>query len=506
MASAWPSRRTNTPGGGGLKRLTGSLQTSTLPLFSPSYWYNQLASLGDADTPPISLTSSEAGTSQGSTESALSSQLSEITEPDPAPFASSEGVAQEAATYGCDKPGLEVEAESQVLYRFNSTLYVARSRFVKMDAEVSSLWQKEVKPRLQTDLRPVMERIRAKSCSKPLQESAVFLDLRMSGRLDKGASRRVRLFPTIWILCGSKWCKKMICGVMKDLAWLSFFDLGIEIHQGPPFPAATDEVEVSDVLSVDPDSFVTLTNGEKLWVHVQSPEPYGSCNGLLCCCTTEKTGEYRQVLSKIGGAVTSENRGSFGATTAHGLFSICTPAVQDVDSSSASESDSFSDSESLSSLESDDTSIHNEILQQTTVQDQDPILGQIHITKNMTWHNVSEGLSAYFLHESLASKADSTSVSKPGHKDGKDGIHHTPDFALVRPEKSKAFRNIIPIDAHDSYQQSNPFDSDTGCKLVLNSRETLEACMISDEVSYYLGGNEIAVKKVELPGRLGKQF
>lgn len=506
MASTWPSRRTNTPGGG-LRRLTGSLQTSTLPLFSPTYWYNQLASFGEADTPPMSLSSSEAGTSQGSAESAISSQLTEISEPDPSEFASSVRVSQGAT--GCDKPAVEVEADAPALYRFkSSTLYVARSRFVTMDTEASSLWQKDVKPRLQTDLQPVMERIRAKSCSKPLQESAVYLDLRMSGHIGKGASRKVRLFPTIWILCGSKWCKKMISGVIKELAWLSSLNLGMEIHQGPPLPAATDEFEVPGVFSVNPESFITLPNGEKLWVHVQSPGLYGSCNGLLCCCTTEKAGEYRQVLSRIGGAMTSETGVNFGTTTAHGLFSICTPVVQNVDASSGSEPDSSSDSDSISSFESDDTSIHDETFQQSTIEDQDPVLGQIHISKSTFWHNLSEMLSAHFLHGSLRPDGDGgMPIPRSDYRDDQSGTVHAPDFAFVRSEELKAFRNVIVDDTNYPDQpnhQSGSLDSATGCKLVLGPRRSLEARMIAEDVCYYLGGNEIAVQKVELSGRLGE--
>ncbi|KAL1864721.1 hypothetical protein Daus18300_007523 [Diaporthe australafricana] len=145
-----------------------------------------------------------------------------------------------------DDDEVEVDVSSSEVRLHSGRLYLALP-----NVQPSGLDEEEIKfliQRLEMDLKVAFGKIRAKSHRKPGRESSLFINMRMSGTLEHGATK-VKLKPCIWFFCGSRWCRKIIEKDLKKLSWRLPCGLQI-VDKGGPLLAASDD---SDQGLVDDD-------------------------------------------------------------------------------------------------------------------------------------------------------------------------------------------------------------------------------------------------------------
>lgn len=135
-----------------------------------------------------------------------------------------------------DDDEVELDISSSKVRLFSGRLYLAlpnvRPRSLE-DEEIDGLIQ-----RLEMDLKAALGKIMAKAHRKPNRESTLFINMRMSGTLENGATK-VKLKPCIWFFCGSRWCRKIIEKDIKKLSWRLPCGLQI-VDKGGPLLAASD--------------------------------------------------------------------------------------------------------------------------------------------------------------------------------------------------------------------------------------------------------------------------
>ncbi|KAK2051890.1 hypothetical protein LY76DRAFT_369678 [Colletotrichum caudatum] len=129
-----------------------------------------------------------------------------------------------------------------IFRRKRSFLWIGKPADVPVPESLRESWSKPggVKDRLQKDLRPICDGMQRDGAGMPHHERLITLDLRMSGYTALLHSGPVTLRPCIWILCGSRWCKKRVSKAVKDLPWTyTFVARPIEVHTGGPRLATT---------------------------------------------------------------------------------------------------------------------------------------------------------------------------------------------------------------------------------------------------------------------------
>ncbi|KAJ0114113.1 hypothetical protein J7T55_007947 [Diaporthe amygdali] len=132
---------------------------------------------------------------------------------------------------------IEMDITSVDVREHSPRVYLARH-----EIRPPSLTEQEIADvirRLEVDLTSALGKIRAKSHRKPWAESMLMIEMRMSGILKPG-STKVRLRPCIWLVCGSKWCRKIVENDVKHLVWLSPYDVHF-VHKGGPLLSADEE-------------------------------------------------------------------------------------------------------------------------------------------------------------------------------------------------------------------------------------------------------------------------
>lgn len=135
---------------------------------------------------------------------------------------------------------VEIDISSPQLRLFTKRLY-----FALPDVRPPGLDEEEISDiikHLETDLTAACGKIKAKSHRKPPGESTLMIDMRMSGTLENG-STKLKLKPCIWLICGSRWCRKIVEKDIKKLSWRLPCGMHI-VDKGGPLLAASDDSSV----------------------------------------------------------------------------------------------------------------------------------------------------------------------------------------------------------------------------------------------------------------------
>ncbi len=118
---------------------------------------------------------------------------------------------------------LELASPKLLSARDGSGIYYGNDE-ITVPPEVLKLWSTVVLKRLTIDLRSTQRRIRRRKSSpgSDPDDRNVYVELRMSGKKEKNATV-VTLRPCVWIMCGSKWCQKVVQKTVRDIEWMSAY-------------------------------------------------------------------------------------------------------------------------------------------------------------------------------------------------------------------------------------------------------------------------------------------
>ena len=267
------------------------------------------------------------------------------------------------------------------------------------------------------------------------------------------------------------------------------------------------------VLDFDPENYIPLPDGHRLFVHVEAPGPAAICNGILCCTTIQRNGVPTiQKLSRIGGIMTLNETTCVAVTTGHGFFSgvehLFVNANQDREITSSSnlkpgneqytevEFDLESETSSTSTSEPDE-----ELLDPAAIEDQ---LGRVPGTDIINWINCSSMASAYFLGMDIVAKEKARDLHLEPDVRNQETLGCGADFALL--EIDSAWKNRL---ATELERNTTPESSDAGMQpvhVLFRPETPTVAYWTHESSSYYVHGREIATHKLELPSALGEFF
>lgn len=247
-------------------------------------------------------------------------------------------------------------------------LYRADAEEIRPGGQLYDRWLGTIKQQIHMDMEPARDQIKAQCNGKSSEETSFNYNLFMAGRAAPGATE-VLLTPCVWFFCGSKWCKRIVKKVMKDLKWLRSWGIGeCEAEVGGPIFLASgvnDQAFDDELRHLDLDlvNGVQLPNGFTAYLHLQTPFFIVSAMGLLCCSTVTRNEKIvSRKLSRVGGVVYAQRRNGgpdaeeicLGVTTAHNLAEAwledsaterSTSQGDELDSSDESEDDTPSDEE-----------------------------------------------------------------------------------------------------------------------------------------------------------------
>lgn len=261
-------------------------------------------------------------------------------------------------------PRLEPVPKKRRLYRVDA-------EEIRPGGQLYDRWLGTIRQQIHMDMEPARDQIKAQCNGKSSEETTFNYNLFMAGRAAPGATE-ILLTPCVWFFCGSKWCKRIVKKVMKDLKWLRSWGIGeCEAEVGGPIFLASyvnDQTFYAKLRHLDLDlvNGVQLPNGFTAYLHLNAPWTWGSvvsAMGLLCCSTLTRNEKIvSRKLSRVGGVVYAQRRNGgldaeeicLGVTTAHNLAEAwlegsaterSTPQGDELDSSDESEDDTSSDEE-----------------------------------------------------------------------------------------------------------------------------------------------------------------
>ncbi|KAK5655790.1 hypothetical protein OQA88_5328 [Cercophora sp. LCS_1] len=181
------------------------------------------------------------------------------------------------------------------LVKVRRDLYFGQLSTLPPSASALRVWNEQVKERLWNDLKLVRSKV-----SRAGKSSKLEIELYMSGKRRNSADG-VELFPTIWVLCGSKTCKDAVSKAISKLTWLQTFRFKVEIHKGVNVVRQTDSVPMDDLELRSP---IHLPNGSALHLHVETTKLSDPAGGKLCCVTlVHGSGRVEQKFSRLGGVI-----------------------------------------------------------------------------------------------------------------------------------------------------------------------------------------------------------
>lgn len=214
--------------------------------------------------------------------------------------------------------------------------YRAEAVELRPRGKLYDVWGEAIYQQIHVDMEPARDEIKAQCNGKSSEETTFHYNLFMAGRAAPGATE-VLLTPCVWFFCGSRWCKRIVKKVMKDLKWLRSWGIGgCEAQVGGPIFLASgvnDQAFEDELhhLNLDLVNGIQLPNGFGAYLHLQVPSnwvPGDSAMGLICCSTlTRDETVVSRKLSRVGGVIYAK-RGDggpyvgdicLGVTTAHNL-------------------------------------------------------------------------------------------------------------------------------------------------------------------------------------------
>ncbi|KAH0427534.1 hypothetical protein CcaCcLH18_09599 [Colletotrichum camelliae] len=401
-----------------------------------------------------------------------------------------------------DELSYDVPVSSNKIWRFHgSSIYVAPAEELLSQA-TRAKWDDFIMS-FQANFAHVKAEMIAEQCkSKQLRKQGCnltnfMLEVRVSGRLDTPWSKSIKMGPCLWILCGSKWCRKRIREVTQGLTLpVDISYQQIEVHTGIPLPSALKTIVPISRLPhhamLNPGiehmggNIIYHVEGQILAANKRFP-----C-GLLCCATYVKNGQViEQHISRIGGLLTLNKDGDqteTAITTAHGVFSHLWLAddlaeesdyrMEDLGFSSSSETD---DSDS----DEDYTSPTEALL----------IIGVRSASEVDFWVSMKDIHALKYLGTQLPTGSlDSRINSEPA------------DYAIIGSGLLQGSQNVV-----DSTLSTTVNTSATNAELhndpillVLSPDNKPEATLLPGYIKLPMGNSEIVVRKIRLDAPLGR--
>lgn len=137
---------------------------------------------------------------------------------------------------------MNVNVASQHIY-CRHRLYVGKLLQMPPPEELGKKWDEDILPRLANDLDAITEKL-PKKLSR--NETIIDPDLCMAGYAARG-SDNVDMWPTVWLRCGGKKCRKEVRSAVRVLKYVQDFAARrIEIRCRAPYPAAFIPVECNE--------------------------------------------------------------------------------------------------------------------------------------------------------------------------------------------------------------------------------------------------------------------
>ncbi|KAK1991144.1 hypothetical protein LX36DRAFT_663574 [Colletotrichum falcatum] len=405
------------------------------------------------------------------------------------------------------------DTASPFIYRFKkSSLWIGQPANVLAPETLRDSWDKPggLKDRLEKDLRSTRDEIQRDGAGMPSHERHITLELRMSGSTSLLNPGSVTLRPCIWVLCGSRRCKKQVWKAVRSLSWtFAFVHRPIEVHTGGP-RLATVQLSVPAVQvrwdQMAKDGIGCM--GGRMLHHVEQDDSridHMSVCGMLCCTTFARDGHIiEQHLSRIGGILTQDydvsSQGEHPAangpvmTTAHGILDLLwTPRQRDQKTefndktkAGASDAPNADDIESSWDSESSCDSDGSEEGCQG--------LGSRNYLQAVSWSSLRTVVGIRYMgHE----------ISKQGLR---NGVSKGADYMLLGPGPLWNFHNTyrskqggdIKVAGHATNATLKP-----GPVSILFSSDVVEeGYLLAESLQLPLWGKTLDVRKVQLRGPL----
>ncbi|KAF3808933.1 hypothetical protein GCG54_00011125, partial [Colletotrichum gloeosporioides] len=350
--------------------------------------------------------------------------------------------------------GVIASTTNPFVWKFpNTKVWIGSETLFPIPEEVQTLWAR-IKGGLLVTLEAVegeMMREQSQEASlrkRHVQRRRFMTELRMSGCCQKhetGKDRKVTLYPCVWILCGSKWCRDKIRKVTERLELpQNLSSQRIEVHEGgPTFNASEVNIPRSQL---DNDralvSGVAHSGGTILHhIEVAPKQECRSICGMLCCTTFVKDGNViDQHVSRIGGVLTESFFGldykiwPLALTTAHGIFDLLlSEASDDSELTSGSGKSKYLQPSASGSYSSDSESVYDTDEESSRSEAEIEILGNRNASSVTKWTPLEDVVGINFMGERLSSEQ----VFDRG----------TPaDYTILRSDTLNSCRNLISSD------------------------------------------------------------
>lgn len=430
---------------------------------------------------------------------------------------------------------IDLSAQSGNLVCFHRNLYYGLHTKIKCPDVAARVWAQDIQKRLSLDLIPAQERV-----SRKKKNSAVELDLRMSGTAQFGAET-ITLAPTIWILCGSQYCKKTIEKEVTKLTWLRIYSYAIEIHKGAPILAASLQPMSVPLEMLDLGHPFPLPSSSsdnlRLHIHLEDDETsIRSACGRLCCFTLLHNNlEPVQRFSRLGGMMDVATNGqttTHGLTTAHGIFQLldigqaklgvsleASHVESDVDSDSENES-AVSEGDGFNSRPRDDDTddshsccSSDSSLSSVPTPKRLNFLGYRDPRSVKNWVPImSTGPINFLGRGTLGMRSQSMEWWSEPHTDTRESLFLTRggDFALLTIPRSASLRNAYEKGGkgRGSFpeivrQFVECEDSDSGVVQILaDAGDPIEGRLLPNAADIRFGEDNIQTRKIELSAPL----
>ncbi|KAK1517960.1 uncharacterized protein CCOS01_12217 [Colletotrichum costaricense] len=349
--------------------------------------------------------------------------------------------------------GAIVSTTDPFVWKFPGTkVWVGSETLFPIPEEVQTLWER-VKGGLLATLEAVEgEMMREQSQEPSLRKRHVrrrrfMTELRMSGccqKLKTGKDRKVNLYPCVWILCGSKWCRNKIRKATERLELpQNLSSQRIEVHEGgPTFNASEVNIPRSQL---DNDRALVpgvAHSGGTILHHIEvSPkQECGSICGILCCTTFVKDGNViDQHVSRIGGVLTETffdldyKIWPLALTTAHGIFDLLLSEASDDCELKPDSGKSKYLQTSASVHSSDSESVYDTDEESSESEAEIEVLGDKSASSVTKWTRVEDVVGINFMGERLSSK-EFFDRGPPA------------DYTILRSDVLNSCRNIISSD------------------------------------------------------------
>ncbi|KAJ4007664.1 hypothetical protein NW752_010332 [Fusarium irregulare] len=398
----------------------------------------------------------------------------------------------------------------EFMYQFRGSpaLYVGFEDKVRPDRIQVDRWEKQVLPRLLTDIKEFEKKMRRSSKTRRSRHRlSIAPELRMSGYVIE-ATNKVKLLPRIWILYGHDTWRKSVQKFVKELEWLSLEGFGeVEVHPGGPKLSALESSSMILGLDFNEDHMYYLDQRTTLYLHVEQTEGDSAC-GLVCCATVMRDGAVMsQRLSRIGG-ILHVNDKPFGVTTAHGMLEWFVDACLE-----GQDDDEPSDDEPLNSpIASDaeeDEAMSAPDQNESTVAD-----GTKYTNRVRQWSQVSAlGLTA-FLQTSYHLSPDISPIIQRrslehvrGHRLSQDETV-CPDFSLWGFQDSETLENAYTMGNGKKVFIDAPascYDAPEGpVQLLLGNDSPVPGFLLPGTRSFFVHGSQFKTRKIRTTHPLGQ--